>query len=80
MKMEIYTLYDNVKCEMGGMLMYKNKNDAMRAAEHMYSTLGPDSVAKREDFTLFRIGEIETESATGSLYKPEKIIPNLGEE
>lgn len=83
MKLKMYTMYDVVKAEMGGIMMFKNDAEALRAAENMFQSLdtNPNAVTSREDFKIFRIGEIDTESVRGSLYKkPEHVVITLAKE
>ena len=80
MKMKLYTMYDRVKAEMGGIMMYKSNAEAIRAAEHMLTEGLKNSPAKKEDFKVLYLGQIETDTVKGEiLTEPEELYLNLGD-
>ena len=80
MTMQLYTMYDKVKAEMGGIMMYKNHEEAMRAAEHMLTEGLENSPAKKDDFKILYLGQVETDTVKGEiLTEPEELYLNLGD-
>ena len=82
MKMQMYTMYDVVKQEMGGIMLYKNEAEANRAAEKMFQQLeqNKDSLTDRNDFKVFKIGEIDTESMNSETHTPRILTINATED
>ena len=74
MVMELYTMFDVVKQEMGGIMMYKNDNEALRAAQKMLRTLDEKSTLRPEDFKVYKLGTIDTEKMTGESLRPKELI------
>ena len=80
MKMELYTMFDVVKQEMGGIMMYKNDAEAMRAAEKMLNSINDDSPVSKNDFKVYKIGQIDTETMEGPELDPTELTINVNME
>lgn len=82
MKMQMYTMYDIVKQEMGGVMLYKNEAEAMRAAEKMFTQLNAntESLTSSDDFKVYKIGDLDTETMKGDMHKPKEMRVNVKRE